>query len=205
MGRNIPTFSATRAFEATARHGNLQGASNELSISSSAVSHQIKALEMYLGIKLLIRGSSGLELTKIGKTYADDLSHVLNRLETVTLKALNKNQSSQLSINMYQSVADLWLVSQLASFREIHPDIKIKIVTQPEEIDLSGTDVDIAIRYQQGCNTGPQSIFLFSEHLTPVCSPEFFKEHGPFAKVDQLLDQPLIVYSDTSGEWLEYI
>ena len=201
MGRRVPPFAAIRAFEAAARHGTLQAAADELGVSPSAVSHQIKSLEDFLGAKVFVRRNNKLSLTDLGTSYQQDLRQALDLIEIATARAAQRQKGGRITVNLFFSLAELWLVPLLGSFHEAHPDIEVKLVTQPEDVSLSGSDIDVAIRYasresvEQGCE------FLFEEDILPVCSPGFLVAMGPMTSPADLTMRRLIISSLEPSEW----
>lgn len=201
MARRVPPFAAVRAFEAAARHGGLQAAADELSVSTSAVSHQIKSLEEFLGAKVFLRSGNQLSLTELGAGYRDDLSQALDLIEVATVRALRRQEGRRVTVNLFFSLAELWLIPLLGSFHEAQPDIELRLVTQPEDADLAGTDIDLAVRYAALDDVAPDLELLFEEDIVPVCAPAFLAASGPQTKPDDLLAQRLILCSGEAEEW----
>jgi LysR family glycine cleavage system transcriptional activator len=202
MARKIPPFAALRAFEALARGGTLQEAADELHISSSAVSHQVKSLETFLSAKLAIRKSHGLELTPIGHQLLAGLGDALDRIEAATLSVLQSRKKGGVTVHLFQSLAQLWLIPQLGDFLSANPDISVKLVSKFEDVDLSGADVDLDFKYAVAPPIGPFVVEkLFDEIMMPVCSPEYLRMNGPIERPADLLDHRLIGSSYDLDEW----
>lgn len=202
MARKIPPFAALRAFEALARRKTLQAAADELYVSSSAVSHQVKSLETFLSAKLFVRSSTGLELTPIGEQFLVGLGDALDRIEATTLGVLHNRRKGGLTVHLYQSLAQLWLIPQLGDFLSSNPDISVKMVTGVDEIDLSGTDIDLSIRYARSKPSGSHVVEkLIDEVIVPVCSPEYLRNYGPIDSAAALLNHRLIGSSYEPDEW----
>lgn len=201
MARKIPPFAALRAFEALSRCGNLQAAGEELGVSASAISHQLKSLEIHLGFRLLIRTDNRIKLTNRGTQFALKLQQIFDRLQEAVENASGSHDKTRISINLFSSLAELWLVPLLGHFNDRHPDILISIVTIPETMELSGSDIDLAIHYGEQPPTGHGSVLLFPETIAPLCSPKFLEKHGPFASVSDLLEHCLIFCNSAPNEW----
>lgn len=201
MGRKLPPFAAARAFEAAARHGNLQGAADELLITPSAVSHQVNALETYVGTKLFLRGNKGLQLTKTGDHYLEALCEALDLFEVATIKATGPRNLGHVKLNTYVSLAQQWLIPRLPAFKASHPDISVTLVTQQEELDFSGSDIDLAIRWDAEPPKGCRSDALFSDQIVPVCAPDYLRRAGPIERPEDLLGHALIAYLCLPTEW----
>lgn len=204
MARKIPPFAALRAFEATARLDRQSAAAEELRISTSAISHQIRALEAFLGVPLFERTASGLILTAEGETYSKQICGALDTISTATTEQMGMVDDTPLKLHMYQSLVNLWLIPNLRNLTEGLPDLRVSIVTRPETVNLSGSDIDIAIVY---ASEKPQTHFadkLFDEVIVPVCSPDYLGRMGPVDNVEALLRQPLINSEHHANEWEEW-
>lgn len=201
MGRKLPPFAAVRAFEAAARHGNLQDAATELLVSPSAVSHQVKALEAFVGTKMFLRGSGGLKLTEEGDDYLQALCEALDLVEVATIRASGADSPKHVKLNTYLSLAQQWLIPLLPEFRGANPNINVTLVTLQEEMDFSGSDIDLAIRWDAEPPKGFRSDLLFEDQMVPVCSPEYASMMGPIEQPQDLLSLDLISNACTPTEW----
>ncbi len=204
MARKIPPFAALRAFEATARLEKQSQAAEELRISTSAISHQIRSLEAYLGVPLFERNPSGLIPTPEGQAYYQHICGALDTISTATTEQMGAVDDTPLKLHMYQSLVNLWLIPNLRNLTDGLPDLRVSIITQPETINLSGSDVDAAIVYAR---EKPPSSFtekLFDEVMVPVCSPEYLNRNGPIDSVEDLVKHPLICSENHSNEWQEW-
>ncbi len=188
-----PPFAALRALEAAARHLNFTRAAEELNVTQSAVSHQIRHLEELWGLKLFDRPPRGLALTRNGQALApmvrqflDDLGSTLETLQTEVKR-------SPLRVDMLQSFSVTWLVPRLGRFHDEHPDMDIWISTHDEVIDFASHDVDAAIRLGHGNYPGLSSTLLLREHVFPVCSPGFLKREDAPREPADLLKVPLLL------------
>lgn len=201
MARKLPTFSSLRAFEAFARHGTLSGAAEELCISSSAISHQIKSLEAFVGIKLFTRHSSGLRITAAGKRYLVGVSEALERIEVETAQLTQEGEHDLIVINTYQTLAQFWLMPLLPEFLAQNPETSIRLVTDPDELDLGGADIDLAIRHA----TSPPSAYycakLFDERARAVASPDYIARHATITSAADLAAHSLIECTWEESEW----
>lgn len=205
MGRRLPPFAAIKAFEAAARHCNFQQAADELLISSSAVSHQVKALEDHLGIQLFVRNNNRLTLTPEGMSYHGELREALDLIEQATARVAKPRGRTYLTVNLFAVLAEMWLIPRLGAFHEAHPDITVRLVTETKRSDLSGTGVDLAIHYAAAASEEVAGDFMFHEELVPVCSPDYLKKSGGINEPAQLLDHTLIFCSTEPGEWTAWL
>lgn len=205
MSRRLPPFASIRAFESVARKGSLQEASDELLISPSAVSHQVKALEIFVGLKLFLREPQGLTLTPEGVAYRDDLGAALDRIDTGTRRIMAARDEGGLTIQIYASLAQLWLIPRLGDFRASNPDISVTFVSPDGESSLSGSDIDLAIV----CADAPPQEFiadkLFDEDIAPVCAPDYLKTNGPIESPSDLLGHDLIGCDTKREEWPDWL
>src|SRR5690606_8240225 len=142
--------NALRAFEAAARHLSFTRAAEELFVTQAAVSHQIKALEEMLGVRLFHRYNRRLELTQAGRCYLPPLSDAFDMMAAATSRLRPHEESGQLKVSTLQSFATKWLIPRLTRFRELHPDIDPMISTCHRLVDMETEDVDLGIRDGEG-------------------------------------------------------
>lgn len=176
--RRLPSLSALRAFEAAARHESAKQAALELSVTATAISHQIRGLEEALGMALFIRKPRQLELTpqggelqKVLESSFDNISRTIERLS-----ALPERQV--ITLTTTPVVAVRWLLPWIYRSRESHPDIDLRIHASHEPVALDGLTADLAIRHGDGRWSGMVAEKLFDTTLIPACSPGLFQHAG---------------------------
>ncbi|MEO1190170.1 MAG: LysR substrate-binding domain-containing protein [Pseudomonadota bacterium] len=204
MTRRFPPFPAIRAFEAAARHCSMQRAADELSLSASAISHQVKALEGYVGTALFERSSSGLKLTESGAAYLPELTRALELLEGATQRASQQGESNQLVVHMFHSLAELWFTPLVGDLNRRHPNLRISILCDPLAADFSSGLADVALEYRPLAEANAED-FLFADTLIPCCSRSYLAEQGPIAKPEDLLEHPLIWCGSDGEEWSRWL
>jgi LysR family glycine cleavage system transcriptional activator len=177
IDRVLPPLSALRAFEAAARHRNFTLAAQELNVTPSAVSHQMRQLERWLGVGLFVRKSRPLRLTDAGRAYFDGVGASFDELSRLTRAIVAAQRPTTLTVSTMDSFASAWLVPRLPRFRARHPEIDVRVSTCDRFVDFGREDVDLAIRYGDGAWPGSFCELLFEDTLLPVCSPAI--AHGP--------------------------
>jgi LysR family transcriptional regulator, glycine cleavage system transcriptional activator len=179
MAERLPPLNALRCFDVAAKHLSFTKAAAELHVTHSAVSHQIKALEEWLGLPLFRRINRGLVLTEAGQAYLKPIREAFERLGDATRRLRVRERSGPLTVSVMPSFAGKWLVPRLGRFRQRHPDIDVRISASSELVDFERDDVDIAVRYGRGDWPGLKIELLMHETLFVVCSPRLLE--GPDA------------------------
>src|SRR3954471_2569476 len=172
MPRQLPPLNALRAFEAAARSESFTRAAEELCVTQGAVSHQVKALEATLGIKLFNREHQRLAITDAGREYLGVVRDALDRIAAGTERALQRQNSGVLTVSTSPDFAAKWLVNRLGRFAESHPEIDLRVSATAHYIDFAREDVDLAVRHGDGSWAGLEVVRLCSEQLFPVCAPK---------------------------------
>ncbi|MEF7615225.1 LysR substrate-binding domain-containing protein [Aquincola sp. MAHUQ-54] len=157
-----------RAFEAVARRLSFSGAAQELHLTQSAISRQIRALEEELGAVLFLRGTRSVELTGAGATLLRSAAPLLDRLDATVRQIRVSAGRRHVGVTTFASFASLWLIPRLHSFQRMHPDIDIRISATDALLDIDDPELDIGLRYCHPDQAPPGSIHLFGEVLTPV-------------------------------------
>lgn len=171
MPRRLPPLNTLRLFEAAARLGQLKAAAEELSLTPSAVSHGIRALERWLGIALFQRSPQGLRLTVEGVRYAAIVRESLTLLGDGTERLLGVQTPRRLAISVTPFFAVRWLLPRLGGFRALHPDISVVLDTSQQQVSLETGEMDMAIRMGRGDWPALACDLLFRERLVPICAP----------------------------------
>ncbi len=201
MVARLPSLNGLRAFEAAARHLSFTLAAEELNVTQTAISHQIRRLEEELGLKLFIRQSRSLALTPEAADYLPGIRAAFQDLRTATDRLLRKGDDRVLTISTLTSLAVKWLLPRLSSFQEKHPDIDVRITTSTELVDFRTSNVDAAIRYGQGRWPGLDAEWLMAEHLFPVCSPKLLSGERALRQPEDLKHATLLHTSSTVDDW----
>lgn len=173
----LPPLNLFRVFDAAARHHSFRLAADELCVTPSAVSQQIRQLEDYFGVRLFRRMPRSVELTRDGTILADVVQEALTMLVHGCGRLFDPDASVILCINTSTSLANRWLVSHLKGFMQEHPQIKITLLASNDPVDFRRQDIDVAIRW--GKNDWKSDVFaerLTRDYHFPVCSPGYRDE-----------------------------
>lgn len=205
MSRRLPSLNALKAFEAAARHENFTVAANELCVTQGAVSHQVKALEAELGVKLFIREHQRLELTGAGRSYLETARDALDRLAAGTARLQQRHSAGMLTVSTSPNFAAKWLVHRLGRFADTHPGVDLSISASLQHVDFIREDVDIAIRHGDGRWPGLHVMRLCVEQLVLVCSPNLRQGKNALRRPENLRHHALLHIDDTSTwtRWFE--
>ncbi|AZL84097.1 MULTISPECIES: transcriptional regulator GcvA [Aliivibrio] len=204
MSRRLPPLNSLRVFEAAARHLSFTRAAEELFVTQAAVSHQIKALEEFLGLKLFRRRNRSLLLTEEGQGYFLDIKEIFSSLSEATDKVLERSAKGALTISLPPSFAIQWLVPRLSDFNQKEPDIDVRIKAVDMDEGSLTEDVDVAIYYGRGNWPGLRVELLYQEQLLPLCSPQVLLNEKPLATIDDLRFHTLL--HDTSRkDWKLFV
>jgi DNA-binding transcriptional LysR family regulator len=202
----IPSLDLLQGFEAAARHLSFTKAGEELFLTQSAVSRQIKELEDQLGIRLFERRHRALALTEAGQQFYAATSQVLTTMRSATEKLRSAGgRKRPLSVTTTASLAALWLIPRLAGFTRTHPGIDVRITADTRVQDLERDGLDLAIRHGPASLAGPNAVRLFGEQVFPVCSPKLLKKN-PLRQPADLKNHCLLQYDDPDVRhpWLHW-
>ncbi|MGE0714546.1 MAG: transcriptional regulator GcvA [Alphaproteobacteria bacterium] len=194
--KRLPPLNALRAFEAAARHASFTKAAGELFVTPAAVSHQVKALEDFLGMALFRRERNGLQLTDSGRAYLPGIREAFERLIEAMDELAAVGQHGVLTVSVAPSFAAKWLVPRLDGFQAAHPDIDVRISASMGLTDFSVGDVDLAIRYGAGVYPGLEAELLVRDTVYPVCSPELINCEAPLT-VPEMLRAHTLLHDDS--------
>lgn len=206
MSTRLPSLNGLRAFEAAARHLSFTNAADELNVTQTAISHQIKRLEEELGTRLFIRQNRALALTPQGHDYLPGVRAAFNDLRLATDRLKRRDNDHVLTVSALASMASKWLLPRISTFQAAHPDIDVRITTSTALVDFKNGDVDAAIRYGRGQWPGLRTDWLTADHLFPVCSPTLLTGSTPLRKPEDLARYTLLhssgSYDDDWRQWL---
>jgi LysR family glycine cleavage system transcriptional activator len=205
MLRRLPPLNALKAFEAAARHESFTRAAEELCVTQGAVSHQVKALEAELGIKLFNRERQRLIITEAGREYLTVLRDSFDRIAVGTERLIQRQSSGVLTVSTSPDFAAKWLVNRLGRFAEAHPGIDLRISATLHHVDFAREDVDLAVRHGDGSWPGLDVARLSTEQLFAVCSPKLLRGRQRITEPSDVLKFPLLHLDDRKdwAKWLE--
>jgi len=196
---NLPHLAFFQGFEAAARTLSFTKAAEELFITQSAVSRQIKALEDHLGLKLFERRPRSLTLTENGQALYRIATDVLDRLQAATDQLKAETRARQLAITTTTGFASLWLIPRLKRFTALHPDIDVRISATTDMINLERSLIDLAIRYCKPESVPEGALKLFGEEVIPVCSRALLRDKARPLKRPQDLAHHTLLHFDYAG------
>jgi LysR family glycine cleavage system transcriptional activator len=202
---NLPHLAFFQGFEAAARTLSFTKAAEELFITQSAVSRQIKALEDHLGLKLFERRPRALALTENGQALYRIATDVLDRLQSATDRLRAETRARQLSITTTTGFASLWLIPRLRRFTSLHPDIDVRISATTDALNLERSLIDLAIRYCRPESVPEGAVRLFGEEMIPVCSRALVRDKARPLKRPQDLAQHTLLHFDYAGAETMYM
>src|SRR5258708_7220864 len=184
MSAKLPPLAPLRAFEAAARLGSFSRAAEEISVTHSAVSHQIRALERALGIALFQRNGRRVSLTAAGRHFADRVGAALRDIAEAAQFIRRSERDSVLTISTLPSFAARWLLPRMGRFMEQHPEMAISVHTSLSLVDLERDEVDLAIRFGSGSWPGLEAQKFMDDEFFPVASPRFNEGRLPKRPAD---------------------
>jgi LysR family glycine cleavage system transcriptional activator len=164
-------LNALRAFEAAARHLSFVAAADELNVTPSAISQQIRALEEYLNVPLFVRSKVGITLTSQAQAAYPDIRDGLQRLAQALGALRGSGEDRLVTMTAPPSFAGKWLLPRIDRFREKYPEFDIRLDTSDRLVDFAAEGIDLGVRYGLGGYVGLLTDKLFDEEVLPVCSP----------------------------------
>jgi len=195
-----PSLKAIKTFQIAAKHSSFAVAADELCITPSAVSHQIKTLETQLGLPLFSRAARALALTDAGARYLEQIDDLFMRLESVTeqLRARYGRNSVRLHVPAY--FASEMLLPRLSEFSKLHDGIDLRIETQGVHGRTHAAEADISVVVGTGPWTGLVAHKMFAQTMVPACSPELYSER-PVKRYEDLNAHTLLVHEARRDDW----
>src|ERR1700682_6247382 len=204
MRQRLPPLNALKAFEAAARHESFTRAAEELFVTQGAVSHQVKALEGELGVKLFNRERQRLIITEAGRDYLTVIRDAFDRISVGTERLLQRQNAGVLTVSTSPDFAAKWLVQRLGHFVEAHTEIDLRVSASLHHVDFAREEVDLAVRHGDGNWPGLDTVKLSSEQLFAVCSPKLWAGKRRLGKPADILKFPLI-HLDSRTDWAKWL
>jgi LysR family glycine cleavage system transcriptional activator len=192
-------LNALKVFWAAARHGSFVKAANELHVTASAVSLQIRQLEDELGLKLFERTPKGLALTAAGSRVLPDVNAAFEKLRATFSTLNDAEEGAVLTVSAAPSFAAKWLLPRLNRFLSANPDIEVSIKATVELADFERGEADLGIRYGRGGYPDLETELLMREMVFPVCSPELLNGQKKKATAE-FLNTVTLLHDDSADQ-----
>lgn len=188
-------------FEAAARHGSFNKAAEELCVTPSAISHQLKSLESFLGQKLFRREKRQVYLTSAGERYLGSVQLALDEVEGATRRLMTSTNSSAVNISVAPFFLTRWLVPRITRFQQRFPEVELRFSSTMGYIDFEHSDTDMAVYYGQGNWEGVEDHLLRNIVQTPVFAPSFLEGDNGIKQPEDMVRHTLIYVSGRRYEW----
>ncbi len=213
-------MDALIAFEAAGRLSGFAQAGEELNVTASAISQQIKSLERTLGVQLFARGHRSVELTQNGREFSNSVSVALKHLSNAASELTDGDVSKQITIAADTSIVAHWLMPRLEELKDEFPDHRFRIVASDVEADLLKSNFQVAILHGQAVGQvsdsehknkrlhggwqGIESRLLFQEEVFPVCAPSYLGEVGEPLELQMLETSDLLDLEYENWNWMNW-
>jgi LysR family glycine cleavage system transcriptional activator len=205
----LPPFASLRAFESAARLLSFRKAAEELHVTPSAISQQVRGLEEWLGVPLFVRGRRGLELTLEGELMLPGIREGFATFAAALGSVMLSNEAGSLAVSAPPTFASRWLVPRLQRFKAAHPEIELRLTSTmamidgrefdpaslPPRVDPR-EDVVASIRYGEGHYAGARVDRIFHASYVPICSPRLLAGKNALRALSDLRHHTLI-HDDT--------
>jgi len=201
MTKRLPPLNSIRAFEAAARLLSFKAAADELNVTHSAISHQIKQLETDLGLRLFHRHVRQIELTIAGRDYYPQVNQAFEGLREASDRLRHQPSSGSFTVQVYVTVAMRWLIRRLPDFQKNHPDIQVQLSTSYAEWGFQTGQVDAALLVRYNRETGLHYRDLAMGKLYPVLSPELLDKGRGLNRPEDLMNYPLLGIFTSPSDW----
>lgn len=199
--RALPPLKTLRAFEAAARHANFTAAADELSITHSAVSQQIRLLEEFLGRPLFAREARGVVLLPHAREYFTEVQVCLERIASATQAVRTSDAPRVLRVCATPSLAMKWLIPRLSDFQDWEPGVEVQLTTVNRQfIEQSDAGNDVVILRSPLQRADATCVRFMDDHLLPVASPRYIQRHG-IRTPQQCLGHPLLHVTGEMDAW----
>ncbi len=190
----LPPLKTLPSFLTVAKHKSFSKAADELCVTHSAVSQNIKQLETFLNKSLFNRTSRNVELTTIGQNYYEEIAAALSIIDSATTKIIKSPKSNALNFNVISSLAMHWLIPRIGDFYAKHPEINLRISSLQREIDFADDDIDMALVYGEYAEiTAYKAEELFADSLILVAQTELAKQLKSL-ELHEIIQQNTCIY-----------
>jgi LysR family glycine cleavage system transcriptional activator len=200
----FPPFSPMKAFYAAAETGRFRLAAELLGLTESAVSHQVKRLEEFLGLALFERHGRELRLTAAGTRFHRAIRPALAAIQAASEDVMATPRQQRVTITVPTSIAAFWLIPRMAKLQQRHPAVDLQLVATNRLCDLAREQIDLAIRYGTGEWRNLEVRQLMPELYFPVASAAFLRKRGARSPAELLKTSRIISNALHPDEWTEW-
>lgn len=197
----LPPLNGLRNFEAASRHMSFKRAAEELNVTPTAVSHQIRRLEEFLGKRLFLRQNRGLELTREAQEYLPSVRVAFEELRNATERLRQRDDADKLTVSTLTYVGARWIVQRLGRFQALHPSIEVSIATSSEPVEFGKGGADVGIRRGNGRWPRLRADWLMNQKLVPVLSPRLLESGPPVRAAADLTRFTLLHVAAEPAAW----
>lgn len=204
--RRLPPLKAVQCFEAASRLGSFAAAAEELLVTPSAVSHQIRALEREVGLPLFHRVHRSIVLTDAGRRYAEQIAEAFGLMEAATRSIDRTGKADILTIHSVPSFATQWLMPRLSRYSALHPDVDVRLNASLAHVDLAAGQADFDIRYGTVFpDPGVEVVPFPEETIVVLCTPDLASGERPIRTLDDLRAHTLIFSEVNLVSWRDWL
>jgi DNA-binding transcriptional LysR family regulator len=197
----MPSLDLVKGFVAVGRRMSITQAADDLCVTQSAMSKQVRALEDALGVRLLERGYRSVSFTEEGLRLFRSANASLQQLQDVFAQ-LTAAGKRPVTVTASTGVAGLWLLPRLGEFQRHYPDVDVRVAATNTILDLPANEIDLAIRYCSERQAPRDALRLFGDTIAPVASPSL-RMRGPLTE-PVLRRQVLLEFDDARRPWLQW-
>ncbi len=197
--RFLPSISSLLALEAVDRLGSASAAAEELSLTQSAISRQLKAMEEQLGVELIQRTQMRLNLTPAAKDYVQTARTALHQLAQASLKLKANPTGGSLHLSILPAFGMHWLAPRLQDFARRHPEVTVNLNTRLKPFDFANEPYDAAFHFGQQNWSGVSYLKIMHEEVLPVCAPALLPER--IESIDWLIEASLLHIETRPDGW----
>lgn len=204
MGRQLPSLTALRAFEAAARHLSFTRAAEELHVTQAAISHQVKSLERELGQRLFRRLPRRLLLTEEAQALLPVLQDSFDRIAESVARLSERSRRGALDVTLRPFFAARWLSPRLNRFWERYPDIELRLHHVSSVLDFEKSGADMAVRWGLGEWPDMESELLLPTSIAPLCAPALLSGPAPLRRPTDLVHHTLL-HEESFHPWERWL
>ena len=200
----LPPLNALRAFDATARHLTVVKAADELNVTPSAVSHQLRTLEDALGVQLFTRNKTRLKLTSHGEALLPSVRAAFQMIASAAARLGDAVMVGDLVVSAPVGLSSRLITRHIGEFLTAHPDVRFKLIASNDDKEVYAPSVDVCIRYGTGIWPDRQVRLLSPVAIFPLCSPALINGPQGLRTLDDLKHH-LLLCEDGGAEWTRWL